>query len=249
MDVSTAIRRGFRRGNIITIGSQPNAAESAEGLELLNSFWRKLLGTEIGENLISWPVPPEANGRQPPSWLPLLTDTVSASTWWLYPIQNARLLTKITAATTIYFPANPDDGARMAVRDIGSSAVQLTLSGNGRLIEGQATLVEETATAFNGRSWFYRDDLASWEPVQDMTLADVSMPLPAEFDDMWINYLAIQLAPSNSQDAAAEVVDTFKADLARAKARYSQRQAVAVNDPRVSQSTQSFGDGSLDWFS
>lgn len=245
MQVSEVVRLGFRRGNVIPLGATPTAGEQSEAVLLLNNFYRTLLGTEIGEHFIDWPVP---NTQPPPINLPVLTDSVSASTWYLYPVQNVRMLTKLTAATTIYFPSDPDDGARMSIVDIGSSAVQITLNGNGRLIEGNATLVEETPTLLSRVSWFYRGDKASWERVATIALADTEMPIDDSLDELWINYLAMIAAPGNSQESAAEVVAAYQSALARAKARYRQTQAIAVNDPRVSQSTQAFGGGSNDWW-
>lgn len=246
MLVSTAVRLGFRRGNIITLGTSPTASALAEGVEILNSFWRTVQGSELGENLTDWSVPPPAGRQQSPRWLAQLVDSPDASTWWLYPVQNVRLLTKATASTTVYLPAEPDDGARISIVDIGSSAVSFTLDGNGRKIEGQLTLVESSPTVLNGVTWMYRADLASWERVSDITSAGL-LPLPAEFDDLWINYLAIQVAPSNSEEAPEEIVATFKAALARLKARYRQSRGIAVNSPSASHSR--FGPGSASsWF-
>lgn len=245
MLVRDCIRAGYRDGNIIVIGEAPTDDENAEALDRLNDFRVKLFGSEFGENLEDWPVPPVASQA---ALIP--ADLVSPDlsfTYYLVPRTNSRLLVNVGANTTIQFPVQPNDGSRMFLIDIASASVDLTLDGNGRKVEGQPTLVD-TPQAFNGVQWFYRADLASWERVETLAL-DSDLPLPPEYNDLFITYLAIRMAGRHSVKPTAETVEVFKALSKQAKARYRQTQPVAVADPRIAESSTSFGDtGARDWY-
>lgn len=242
MLVADAINAAYRENNIVVVGEEPTAAETAEGLTLLNTFWRALLGHNIGENLTPWPVPPPTNQTGIPEYI-VREDL--GSPFYLLPLQNTRLQIAISTATSIKFPANPDDGARMAIVDVGSGAVQLTLHGNGSLIEGQ-TQVVDTVAAFSGKTYFFRADLASWQPIEELALDD-QLPLPQEYDDLFITALAIRLAARHDKEIAQETVAVFNDLLSKAKARYTQTQNVAIADPRLTETQQSFGGPGVSW--
>lgn len=241
MLVSDAITSAYREANIVRVGNTPTAAETAEGLALINSFWKSLLGYEFGEYLRDWPVPPPAGRREIPTDL----TTPANETWWLVPQSNTRLLVNVTTATTITLPAYPADGARFAVVDVGSASVNLTLNGNGRLIDGQTSAVD-TVAMFSGKTWFYRADLASWEEVVTLTAASQT-PLPSDFDDLFITYLAIRFAPRHDKELPPETMEVYNSLLKRAKARYRQSQDVAVADPRYTETMQSYGQLGVSW--
>lgn len=243
MLVSEAIKAGYREANIIVIGESPSDDENAEALSRLNDFRDALFGSELGENLEDWAVPPPSAQSAIPE---NLVSPNLGSTWYLCPRTNSRLLVRALVATTIKFPENPNDGSRIAFVDIGSNSVDLTLNGNGRLIEGQPLLVD-TPQAFAGKQWFYRADLASWEAVEDLTLAD-NLPLPREYNDLFICYVAIRMSPRHSQEVSEKTVAVFDKLLKQAKARYRQTQAIAVADPRISESEQTFTTATRDWF-
>lgn len=249
MLASVAISAAFREADVTTIGTDPTDDELNEGLALLNSFITRLFGTEFGENIEDWPVPPPA-GQSPIS--PVIPDNLVSpdlsATWYLTPRNNVRLLLKTTSAVTIKFPENPRDGAQIAAVDVGSNSTQITLSGNGRLIEGQQSLID-TPQAFNGKRWFYRADIASWQLVASIGLND-SLPLVADFDDLFITYLAIRLAPRNAQKTTEETAKVYGDLLKKARARYRQEQDIAVLPERLTtQSEQSYGlTGARDWF-
>lgn len=245
MLVSDCISQAYREADVTVIGTPPNDDQNTEALALLNSFNTRLFGAEFGENLLDWAVPPPSGQRVLPE------DLVSpdlGSTWYLVPRTNSRLLLATTAATTIKFPQTPDDGSQMMFVDVGASSDALTLDGNGRLIDGQQTQVD-TPQAFAGRRYFYRADLASWQQVAALTL-NSSLPLASDFDDLFVTYLAIRLMPRNAQEVTEETTAIYKSLLKAATARYSQTQAIAVADPRVSEGLSSFGPiGSRDsWF-
>jgi len=243
MLVSEAIQSAYREANITVIGTTPTAAQLAEGLTALNVFRVKLFGSEFGENLEDWLLPPPSSQSGVPDGL---VSPNQGSTWYLNPRVNSRLLVKLTAATTVYFPENPTDGSRMATVDVGSSSVDLTLNGNGRLIEGEVSQVD-TVQALAAKQWFYRGDIASWEPVTALALGD-SLPLPQEYDDLFITYLAIRLSPRNGEAASDDTKLLYTTLMKQAKARYRQTQAVAVNEAGVGESMQSTVNGVNGWF-
>lgn len=249
MLASEAISAAFREADVTTIGTEPSDDELAEGLALLNQFITRLFGTEFGENIEDWPVPPPTgqsllSGNVPDN----LVSPDLGSLWYLTPSTNTRLLLKTTSALTIKFPVTPRDGAQIAIVDVGSGTTEITLSGNGRLITGQQSLVD-TPQAFSGRRYFYRADIASWQLVASIGLND-ALPLVADFDDLFITYLAIRLAPRNAQKTTEETAKVYQDLLKKARARYRQEQDIAVTpDTRISQSEQSYGmTGARDWF-
>lgn len=249
MLVSAAISAAFREADVTTIGTDPTDAEFAEGLTLLNSYITRLFGTEFGENIEDWFVPPRTGqSLSTPSLPDNLVSPDLSSTWYLMPRSNTRLLLSTTAATNIKFPENPRDGSQIAVVDVASNSVDITLNGNGRLIEGQVSLVD-TPQAFAGKRWFYRADLASWEPVEALGLDD-TLPLVADFDDLFITYLAIRLAPRNAQKTTEETAKVYTDLMKKARTRYRQEQDIAVTpDRNVSQTEQAYGmTGASDWF-
>ena len=241
MLVSEAITAGYREADIITIGTEPSEDEYTEALGRLNDFRLKLFGSEFGENLEDWPVPTPTGVGIPEN----LVSPDMSSNFYLMPRVNSRLLVKATTALTIKFPENPTDGSRVAFRDVGSLSVNITLDGNGRLIDGQATQLD-TPQQFNGKQWFYRADLASWQLVAELALGD-NLPLPDEYNDLFICYIAIRMSPRNAQAASDDTKGLFKELLKQAKARYRQTQAIAVADPAISESLDSFGNG-RSWF-
>lgn len=245
MLVSECISAAYREADVTTVGNYPSTAEQAESLVLLNNFSLRLFGTEFGENLLDWPVPPIAGQQCIPD--DLVSSNMS-TTWYEVPRTNSRLLVAISAALSVKMPANPQDGSQIMIVDVGSTSVNLTLDGNGRLISGQTTQID-TPQVFDGRRYFYRADLASWELVAVLGLND-PLPLVEDFNDLFITYLAMRLSPRNAQETMEETALVYKDQLAKARRRYRQEQAIAIADPRVSEGIQSFGHvGARDsWF-
>lgn len=243
MLVSEALRLAYRDANINVIGDQPSDDQNDEALTILNNFWRTIVGHEFGENLVDWPVPPVAGQSCIPD---NLVSSNQGTTWYLQLVANVRVILALTASTTIKFPQDPRPGARVSTVDMNSSSVTLTLDGNGRMIEGQTSLVDDV-TNLAGKSWIYRDDLASWELVDDLALTD-ELPLDPAFDDLFLTYTAIRLCGPNSMAVPPATVEAYKAALTRAKARYRQEAATAVADPRVSESRQTFPASVNGWF-
>lgn len=222
--VSEILAQSFREANFVAVGASPTVAELAEALPRLNTFIGSLFGNELGELFYDWYVPSLTN---PPSPLrvPLVPGGASEPTVsWKYPPQNVRIVTKLTTVDTLYFPAFPSDGARMFYVNVGATAT-LTLSGNGRLIEGAATLTD-TPSNLHSRSWFYRADLGNWIRLKTLISSD-EVPLPVEFDDLLIKGMAIRMAPRYGVKDIDQVILVGYADmLSRLKKRY--KQAVAM---------------------
>lgn len=243
MLVSECINAAYREADATTIGTDPTDDENAEALSLFNNYVLRLFGTEFGENLQDWPVPPPTGQRCVPD---NLVSPDMSGTWYLVPSINRRLLLAVTSDTTIKFPATPNDGAQIMLVDVGSTGVNLTLDGNGRLISGQTAQVD-TPQALSGRRYFYRADLASWELVEELELND-DLPLVNDWNDLFVTYLAIRLAPRNAQKTTEETATIYKDLLAKARRRYRQEEAIAVADPGISESRQNVSWGVRDWF-
>ena len=123
-----AVERAYREAAIKRIGASYTTDEYNEGLDRLNGFLASLFGAEIGQLLTDVQVPivqrttnnPNANFNQPfPLNLTNIDQPIGAvedssvEQYVLAP--NSRVLWRGTADTTVYFPQNPGDGARVAV--------------------------------------------------------------------------------------------------------------------------------------
>lgn len=226
------IQQAFREANYVAVGETPPAAEVAEALPRLQNLMTGIFGTDLGEHLQEWYAPvlraPHAPLR---SQLTPSGAAAATSVQWAYPPQNVRLVVKLTEDSTIYFPAVPSDGARMLLINVGSSAAQITIDGNGRLIEDAAT-VADTPANLNGRTWFYRADLGNWVRFTK-PLSTEQSPFPEEFDDLWVCGLALRLAPRYGVKKIDDViVARYTEMIGKLKTRYRQTQSMpATNQP------------------
>lgn len=218
------IVHAFREGNFVAVGAESTAEELVEAIPRLNSLLFTLLGEDIGAELRDWLVPQTqaatVNARFP---LTPLTDATSATPYAYVP-DNVRLLVTITDARTVYLPGVPSDGARVAVVDVGSSAVNLSLHGNGKLIGG-AALLADTPANLHGKEWMYRADLGNWVELERITSAEDTLPFPEEYDDYFITGLTIRLwSRMRGADPVPEGIIARNADiLARMQKRYNMR--------------------------
>lgn len=265
--VSQLITDAFREDNLIPIGATPNANEQAEALARFNAYLLGVFGQEMGENLQDWPVPlPQrtapvsANFPQlpyPAASDPMLLGTpfaqFSTAQVTPYPPKNSRLIFG-NVTSTVYFPEAPDDGTRMAIApgsgagDGGQSGAVLTLDGNGRTIEGAATqtyTATGTPAVITARQWFYRADLGDWKAVVPLVLTD-ECPFPQEFDDLWVCFLSIRLAPRFGKQASNETIAAAKGMLSKLKARYRQEVPTTYGSQDFPRSYQSYIGGQ--WF-
>lgn len=218
--VRTIIADALRESGILPLGGTPDAPAEAEGLRRLSSIISSLIGAELGENLVS--VSYGSNGITTKEGLKADEKLSLDAT---YVPSNSRIIANIEEASTLFLNPTPRPGSRFAVIDASGSfaTYALTINANGRKIESAATLPLSTAGLV--REWFYRDDLADWVRVTDMTL-DTLVPFPSEFDEFLVTMLAIRLNPRYGQAVAAETQATLARWRNLFRARY--RQTVEV---------------------
>ena len=201
---SEIIARAYRETNIVPISGSPSTAEQTEALALLQPIILGVLGNAAGVELAD---------------LNVGGDYDQSSYCTPYAPENARLVLNLSAATTINLPPQPYDGQRIAIVDAAANLAtyNLTLDGNGRKIEGAATLALST----NGmdRQWLYRADTANWVKLSALATSD-EMPFPAEFDTYFVTALALRINPRHGVALAAETQVALKDAEKRLAARY-----------------------------
>lgn len=217
--VSSILLDAYRESNLIAVDTSTlTSARETEALRRFTSLIASIIGWEAGENLKQWPV--GTAGYVNPA------DDQRADVW-RYPPVNSTLVLNLAVADTIYLPVNPSDGARIAVQDIGGNLAtyNLTLNGNGRLVEAARTLVLSTNSL--NRTWFYRADLGDWRRVTTLAATD-DMPFPIEFDDMFIILLAMRLNPRYGRKMDAQTISYLKRMQAMFTARYAQSENLSL---------------------
>ena len=242
--VSDIITQAYREDNLKPIGTVPTSDEIAEALVLLNSFVAMLFGSVIGRQaLYLWPTPP-ARTEPYPSHYPLpeyANDAVPRV--YLQPPSNSNVVLSVQTNTTIWFPSDPQDGARMSVTDAGSLlGAVLTIDGNGHFIEGLSTYVSPAQGL--RRSWFYRADLATWIALKDLLLTDV-MPLPTAYDDLWRCGLAMRLAARFGLQPNENTVRALNTVMGIVEGRYYQYPDKPVAFSYRNRTRQAFAIGSV----
>lgn len=211
---SAIIGDAYRESNLIMQGQAPSAEQEAEALTRLSSIVAGVFGFDVGEQLEDWMV-----GT-------LGQDAFEVRGWselqWKYPIPNSRLLLNHSAAQTIYFPYTPEDGSRIQALDLTGtlSTRPITLDGNGRLIEGQRTIIIDTDDL--NRVWFYNEQAAEWRVVSGLT-AETTFPFPEEFDDYFIIRLAVRLNPRYGRSLSDLSLMRLQEVAEQLQARYRQK--------------------------
>lgn len=208
--VSDIIQQAYRESNLIASGASASTNQETEALKRLNVLVLSVLGQEAGRKLTDVLVGDgnvTFSGFVPATWN---EDTPLPA--------NARIVANIEAATTLYLNPAPEDGARLALIDASANLAtyNLTLTGNGRLIESATTLVLSDDSL--ARQWFYRADLGDWRRVTDFVAAD-EFPFPPEFDDYFITLLAMRLNPRFGRSLGEESA----AALARSRTAFRNR--------------------------
>lgn len=214
------IVQAFSEGGYAPRGKMSLAEEMQEALPVLNTLLLSMLGLELGEHYRDWPVPPNRQSTVPSRYPlgPIANEPVRDV--WTNPPANVRIVAANSEAVTVYFPANPQDGARMAYTDSGAGA-DVTLHGNGRLIQGLASV-----TGTGGyRKWLYRADLSNWICLDQLEMGD-ELPTPPEFDDLYICGLVIRLGGRFKQPADQMYRERYTDMLSRLKRRYKQSEEV-----------------------
>lgn len=250
------IDRAYREAAIKRLGDRPNVEEYNEGLDRLNGFLASLFGAEIGRILTDVQIPalqrtanaPSSDFHQP---FPLsasnfdqpigVVESSSAPTF--LPPPNSRILWRGTTPTTVYFPQYPEDGARMALVDTGSTA-SLTIDANGRSLNGALTVTLDPG--FAGITYFYRADLATWIPLVTLDLSNES-PLPAEFDRLLVCGTAISLTALDEINPTSGTMFMYNRLLSRCKERYMQRQSVSPGGQFIPETDLSYEWGIGRW--
>lgn len=208
------ITGAHRESNLIAIGVTPKTDQQTEGLSLLQELVSSVLGFEVGEQLNDWPI-----GT-------VNFDPIESAAWseqrWTRPFVNSRLYVNVQSPQTIYFPVNPDNGARMAVVDVlGNLATYpMTLDGNGKHIEGAATVTINTNSA--NKEWMFRADLQNWVLVTPLANPG-DMPFPQQHDGYFTTRLAMRLNPRYARKMDPQTLDTLQRAEQRIQAEYRQR--------------------------
>lgn len=264
------IADAFREGNLIPVGKVPTVNQLAEATTRLNALVFGILGYKMGENLTDWLVP------QPQRTSPVSSDYPQFPSYPLYLsptlYQNPPCNRRIVYGGTIqnvYFPQRPNPGAQMAVAqatgagDSATTGDTLTLNGNGYFIQDPADGLFKTtvvltfnsgagSTPFAPVRWFYRDDLAQWVVVQNLTTGTGTvytdaMPYPHEFDDFFVCALSKRLAPRYSKITAKETVETALMTESAFLARYRQPTDSVYGSDNFPRSYQSYISGQWWW--
>lgn len=202
---SAIITAAYRESNLVPIVSTPSANEITEALGRLNSLILSTVGNEAGGELHDITIGGAYDQSQFLSqWVP----------------DNTRLVLDLASARSFSLHPHPYEGQRLAVADAANNLTSnnLTLSGNGRQIEGASSLVLSTSGTV--RQWLYRGDTGNWVRITSLASSD-AMPLPEEFDDYFITMLALRLNPRHgaamSQESMAAL--TRQRDMIRARYR------------------------------
>lgn len=210
------ITKGLREAGIIEVGTDPDAAEFEEGLDMLQGLYLSFFGNELGEPLANVNYGSEGltNSYAKDEDRSNVIDSA-------YIPNNVRLILNIGEAETLYLHPNPRDGARVAIIDNGGNVgtYNVTINGNGRQIENAASVTLDTDSV--SQQWFYRADLGNWAKIIDLDAADES-PLPREFDDLLTTGLALRLNPRYGAQTSQEMSDILNRMRKQFRARYRQ---------------------------
>jgi hypothetical protein len=213
LKTSDFIQRAYRTQNLIPVGKAPTAAEIQEALGLYQSMIASLFGgNDIGQLLAPWEIPPDPTSTNPGRYplYPQQPNQDNQQQVWRNPPPNVRLIANQGIGDPVFFPPTPPNGSKMAFVNVGLDLTQypLTLSGNGRLIEGQPDITIDN-TYSGPILWFYRDDLANWVRVTDLELTSDS-PLPPQFDNFIRCLLFANLAGPNNKEVADETTNIIQ---------------------------------------
>jgi hypothetical protein len=219
--VSSIILDAFRESNMLPLGKDPTSNQSAEALRLYNALLTAIFGGAAGERLEDWPL---GNFDRDPNGCQLLVDDARK-----HPRINHRLIAVNTLAMTVWLTARPQDGSRMGIVDPYNrlAAVPVTLDGNGRPIEGAASIVLNV----NGtnREWIYRADLGAWLKISSL-IATNENPFPPAFDMMFSILLAMRLNPRYGRTLDEQSAAMLKENRREFIARYLQSQPLEIDD-------------------
>lgn len=226
------ITDAYRESNVLSIVEVPTEPQADEGLKALRRIVSGVYGFEIGDPLMDWPI-----GN-----LGLEETIIWTPDQWGYPPPDTRFIASSNEAQTIILVPNPSDGSRIGIIDPLDrlAAAPITISGNGRAIEGAADVtIDENGTV---RLWLYRADTGNWVRVSELTGDPAEeFPFPSEFDDFFITKLAMRINPRYGRSMSEESIAALNDTEQKLQARY--RQDVTVwGDPAVAFLTWGYGD-------
>lgn len=218
--VASIIQSAFRETNLTPLGVLPNTDQQTEAFGLLQVVVASVLGNDAGENML--PLPLGKNTIKSPAGYPWWNNSLPGN---VYVPTNTRLMCNLTGPGTVNLDPAPRDGARMGVIDVSQDfdLYPLTINGNGRSIEGQASMTYSTRALI--KEWLYREDLGNWVVVTPLTLTG-DMPFPSDHDDMFIIMLAMRLNPRYGQTMHPASIETLKDAKMAFNSRY--RQSIEV---------------------
>lgn len=222
--VSSIITDAFRESNILPLGVEPTANQSTEALRLYNALLAATYGGEMGERLVDWPL---GNFDRNPNGCEY---NVPFSDYRLNnPPINHRLIAVNIEPMTIWLTARPQDGSLMGIIDPFErlSAVPITLQGNGRPIEGNASILLDVDGT--SREWIYRSDLGQWVKISGVVGTDEN-PFPAKFDMMFQILLAMRINPRYGRALDQQTISTLKQNKQEFVARYLQSRPLEIDD-------------------
>jgi hypothetical protein len=240
--IEDIITQSFREAGTVIIGNTPTTDEVGEATPLLSSFIQSFFGYDIGVQMTNWPVPPSSTSpvysRYP---LGPLNEELPNDVW-PYPPSNVSLLVGLSSPTTVYLPPAPQDGARVGVIDMTSTA-NLTLEGNGRLIQGAKSITDTAPGSLNGKTWFYRADLANWIELKSSYVGTDDSPLPADLDDLLICGFAIRLSGRYNNAPRDSTLAVYRKFLEIARTRYQQVVREPLSEEAEALSTRIYRTG------
>jgi len=222
--ISSIILDAYRESNIIPLAAVPNDNQTTEALRLYNAILSSLFGTDVGENLIDYPL---GNfGRDPEAHYPPITTTDPC---FHQPPINTRLIAVNDAAISMDLSVHPQDGARYGILDPYGrlAAFPVTLNGNGRTIGGAASITLNTNGA--ALEWVYRADKGDWVQLSSKLATDEN-PFPAEFDAMFTVLLALRLNPRYGRALTDLSQSILKQGRTMFVARYLNSQPLLADD-------------------
>ena len=214
--ISDIITDAFRESNLIPLNATPTAPETTEGLNRLQAIIKSVLGNEVGYIMQDWKVT-SASAITMPSGVAL--SSAQASAWYVQP--QARLQCSLSTSTSLSLDPYPNDGQRFSVVDVGGNFASnnLTLSGNGRKVNGSSNLVLSTNSAV--REFMYRADLGDWVEIDTFTTSD-NLPFPEDFNDYFTTALAMRLNPRYGRPLPPEAAARYDQQRKQIIIRYNQ---------------------------
>jgi hypothetical protein len=214
--VAQIIDDAFRASNLVAVGASPNTNQQAEALRYLSRIVKSVFGNEAGEEFMNLPI--GRTGIERPAGYPWYGDNPDGE--WYIP-ENTRLMVNLEASTELFLHPAPDDGSRFAVIDVAQNfdTATLTISGNGRRIDGQTSVTLDTPGL--NQEWFYRGDIGEWVSYAPIDINGV-FPFPEEFDEFFITMLALRINPSYGTMMDSQTQEVMRRSKAQLRARYSQ---------------------------